>query len=272
MSRTRLTSTLTALSFAALLTGCGSTGVGDILGGGSGTGTSRDGDYSSSNVGDNVRGTVERVDTRDRFIVVDREDYSNNLRNGNEDEIVLYYDDRTVVQHQGRTYRPQDIEPGDRILADVDQSGSRLMVEEIEVLYDSTNRTGSQDTQGTYDNDNDDYDNDTYDNDNDDVRVSELRGTVRSVDTRDRTLELETSRYGSNNFSTGGSIGSSGSNSTRIVEVHYDAQTIVEFEGRRYQPENLERGDLVEIEIRDNGSRLMAEEILVLGEGQSIGR
>lgn len=256
MSRTRLTSTLTALSFAALLTGCGSTGIGDILGGGS-TGT--DGDYSSSNVGDNVRGTVERVDTRDRFIVVDREDYSNNLRNGNEDEIVLYYDDRTVVQHQGRSYRPQDIEPGDRILADVGQSGGRLMVEEIEVLYDVTGNTGSQ---GTYD---DDRYNDNYD---DDVRVSELRGTVRTVDTRDRTLELETSRYGSNNFSTGGSIGSS----TRIVEVHYDAQTIVEFEGRRYQPENLERGDLVEIEIRDLGNRLIAEEILVLGEGQALGR
>ncbi len=265
MSRTRLTSTLTALSFAALLTGCGSTGMGDILGGGSGTGTRTDGDYSSSNVGDNVRGTVERVDTRDRFIVVDREDYNNNLRNGNEDEIVLYYDDRTVVQHQGRTYRPQDIEPGDRILADVGQSGGRLMVEEIEVLYDATSRTGST---GTYDNDNDNYDNDNY---NDDVRVSELRGTVRSVDTRDRTLELETSRNGSN-FSSGGTIGGSGSSSTRIVEVYYDAQTIVEFEGRRYKPENLERGDLVEIEVRDNGDRLMAEEILVLGEGQSIGR
>ena len=256
MSRTRLTSTLTAFAFAALLTGCGSTGVGDILGGGSGSST--DGDYSSSNVGDNVRGTVERVDTRDRFIVVDREDYSNNLRNGNDDEIVLYYDDRTVVQHQGRSYRPQDIEPGDRILADVGQSGGRLMVEEIEVLYDVTGGTGST---GTYDDDNVNYD--------DEVRVSELRGTVRSVDTRDRTLELETTQYGSNNFSTGGTIGS---NSARVVEVHYDAQTIVEFEGRRYQPENLERGDLVEIEIRDLGSRLMAEEILVLGEGQALGR
>ena len=260
MSRTRLTSTLTAFAFAALLTGCGSTGVGDILGGGSGSSRDTDGDYSSSNVGDNVRGTVERVDTRDRFIVVDREDYSNNLRNGNDDEIVLYYDDRTVVQHQGRTYRPQDIEPGDRILADVGQSGGRLMVEEIEVLYDVTGGTGST---GTYDDDNVNYD--------DEVRVSELRGTVRSVDTRDRTLELETSQYGSNNFSTGGTTGGIGS-STRIVEVHYDTQTIVEFEGRRYQPENLERGDLVEIEIRDLGSRLMAEEILVLGEGQALGR
>lgn len=262
MSRTRMTNTLAAFSLAALLTGCGSTGVGDILGGGSGSSRDTDGGYSTSNVGDNVRGTVERVDTRDRFIVVDREDYSNNLRNGNGDEIVLYYDDRTVVQHQGRTYRPQDIEPGDRILADVNQLGDRVMVEEIEVLYDVTG-TGSTGTNtGTYDND-DDYD-------NDDVRVSELRGVVRSVDTRDRTLELETSSYGSNNFSTGGSIGSSGS--ARIVEVQYDSQTIVEFEGRRYQPENLERGDLVEIEIRDLGSRLIAEEILVLGEGQAIGR
>lgn len=254
MSRTRLTHTLTALSLAALLTGCGSTSVGDILGGGSGS-TTDNGGYSTSNVGDNVRGTVERVDTRDRFIVVDREDYSNNLRNGNEDEIVLYYDDSTRVEHQGRTYRPQDLEPGDRILADVDQVGDRVTVEEIEVLYDATSRTGSTGT-GTYD---------------DDVRVSELRGVVRSVDTRDRTLELETSSYGSNNFSTGGSTGSIGG-SARIVEVQYDSSTIVEFEGRRYQPENLERGDLVEIEIRDLGSRLIAEEILVLGENQALGR
>lgn len=256
MSRTRLTSTLTAFSLAALLAGCGSAGVGDILGGGSGGGSGTDnGGYSTSNVGDNVRGTVERVDTRERVIIVDREDYGSNLRNdGDDDEIALYYDDRTVVQHQGRTYRPQDIEPGDRILADVNQLGGRVMVEEIEVLYDVTSGTG------TYDDDDDDR----YDDD----RVAELRGVVRSVDTRNRTLELETANNGSNSFSTGGAIGGS----TRIVEVQYDSQTEVEFEGRRYQPENLERGDLVEIEIRDLGSRLIAEEILVLGENRSVGR
>jgi hypothetical protein len=57
-----------------------------------------------------------------------------------------------------------------------------------------------------------------------------------------------------------------------VVVVHYDSSTIVEFEGRRYQPENLERGDEVEVELRDSGGRLLAEEILVVAENQPVGR
>lgn len=230
---------LAALVAALVLTGCGSSGLGDILGGGtsSGGGTSTNDPYEQ-NTG-NVRGTVERVNTTERYIVVDREETSSNLRNGGDDEVVLYYDDRTTVEHQGRTYTPNDLEAGDRILADVESSGNRLRVEEIQVLYDVTSNTT------------DDYEDDRYDNDNGsyDTRTQELRGTVRYVDTRDQTLELEPS------------TGRSG-----LVVVHYDASTIVEFEGRRYKPENLERGDRVEVEVRELNGRMIAEEILVVGE------
>lgn len=248
----RSTSFLTALAAAAILSGCGSSGVGDIFGGG--TTTNPRNDPYEQRISD-VRGTVERVDTVNRRIVVDSEETNSryNLRNGG-DELVLYYDNSTTVEHEGRTYRPEDLEEGDRILADVDQSGDRLMVQQIEVLQDVSTgtQTGSR---------NDDWnDTDTYDDD--DARTSELRGTVRSVDTRDRTLELEGTRYGSN-FSTGSTTGSG----TSVVVVHYDANTIVEFEGRRYQPENLERGDRVEIEVRNSSGRMIAEEILVVGEG-----
>jgi hypothetical protein len=51
--------------------------------------------------------------------------------------------------------------------------------------------------------------------------------------------------------------------------VHYDAQTVVEFQGRRYQPENLEQGDVVEVSVRDSGGQLMAEQITVVRESQS---
>ncbi|HWN43651.1 MAG TPA: hypothetical protein VNW71_15585 [Thermoanaerobaculia bacterium] len=226
---------LAALVAALVLTGCGSSGIGDILGGGSGTSTN---DPYDQNI-NNVRGTVERVNTTERYIVVDSEEVTSNLRNGNDDEMVLYYDDRTRVEFQGRTFTPDDLEAGDRILADVESSGSRLMVEEIQVLYDVTSNTT------------DDYDDDRYDNDNDpyDTRTTEVRGTVRYVDTRDQTLELEPS--------TG---------RTGVVVVHYDSSTIVEFEGRRYQPENLERGDRVEVEVRELNGRMIAEEILVVGE------
>jgi hypothetical protein len=225
---------LAALVAALVLTGCGSSGIGDILGGGSGTRTN---DPYNQNI-DNVRGTVERVNTTERYIVVDSEEVTSNLRNGGDDELVLYYDDRTTVEFQGRTFEPDDLEAGDRILADVESSGSRLMVEEIQVLYDVTSNT-TDDNDDRYDNDNDPYD----------TRTTEVRGTVRYVDTRDQTLELEPS--------TG---------RTGLVVVHYDASTIVEFEGRRYKPENLERGDRVEVEVRELNGRMIAEEILVVGE------
>jgi hypothetical protein len=227
---------LAALVAALVLTGCGSSGIGDILGGGSSTGSSTNDPYNQ-NI-NNVRGTVERVNTTEQYIVVDAESTTSNLRNGGDDEVVLYYDDRTTVEHQGRTYTPNDLEVGDRILADVDSNGSRLMAEEIQVLYDVTST---------------DTDDDRWDNDNDttynDTRTQELRGTVRYVDTRDQTLELEPS------------TGRSG-----VVVVHYDTSTTVEFEGRRYKPENLERGDRVEIEVRELNGRMIAEEILVVGE------
>ena len=224
---------LAALVAALVLTGCGSSGIGDILGGGSSTGTSTNDPYNQ-NI-NNVRGTVERVNTTEQYIVVDREETTSNLRNGGDDEVVLYYDDRTTVEHQGKTYKPADLEAGDRILADVNQSGNRLLAEEIQVLYDVTSNS-SDDQYG-----NDDRYNDT--------RTTELRGTVRYVDTRDQTLELEPS--------TG---------RTGLVVVHYDSSTIVEFEGKRYKPENLERGDRVEVEVRELNGRMIAEEILVVGE------
>lgn len=234
--KTQRISFLAALVAVFLLTGCGSSGIGDILGGGN-TGTTDP--YQST---DNVRGTVERVNTDSRYIVVNREDYTNNLRNSGDDVVTLYYDDRTTVEHQGKTYRPADLEVGDRILADVNDSGGRLMVEDIQVLYDATSGT-SDDRYGS---------NDPYANDRYDTRTSEVRGTVRYVDTRDKTVEIEPS--------TG---------RTGLVVVHYDSGTIVEFEGRRYAPENLERGDQVEVEVRDSNGRLMAQEILVVADAQS---
>ena len=246
----RSSSLLAPLVAATLLAGCGSSGVGGVLGGGNDSSTRND-PYNQSI--ENVRGTIQRIDTRDRTIVVDAEStgYRSNLRNGN-DEIVLAYDDRTTVEFQGKTFRPDDLEPGDRILAEVSPSyrtSSTPLVEEIQVLYDVSGGVG----------DNNDRYNDDYNNSNDSIG-NDLRGTVRYVDTRDHTVEVETS---SRAFSTG-STGQSG-----VVVVHYDAQTVVEFEGRRYQPENLERGDEVQIDIRNVGGNLLAEEIQVVGDSRS---
>lgn len=233
---------LLALTFATLaLTACGSIGLPDILGGGggSGTGTPQSGLVS-------VRGTVERVDTNARMIVVDGDAAYSNLRNtgsgGSGTTLALYYDNDTVVLYEGRTYAPADLERGDRIVAEVDDRGNRLVAERIEVTYDVTGGTGT-----------------VY---GDDRRVADLRGTVRSIDTYGRTIELERTSYRSG-FTTGGTSG------TNVVTVHYDADTRVRYEGRLYGPEHLERGDVVDVEVTDTGNRLLAEQIDVVSDSRA---
>jgi hypothetical protein len=74
---------------------------------------------------------------------------------------------------------------------------------------------------------------------------STLRGTVRYVDTSRRTIEVDR-----------------GSGSTVIVE--YASNTPVYFNGRNYMVADLERGDEIEIGIRDLGSgRYSANDITV---------
>jgi len=234
--------TLTALVLsAALLAGCGSSGIGDVLGG-----SRNDDRYGKSD----VRGTITSVNTRDQTIVVDQEGSGNYLRNGGSDEVVLHYDSGTRVDFEGRTYRPEDLERGDRIAANVDESsGSRLYARDIQVLYDVSGGTGSSGG----------YDSGGYN----DTLGTDLRGVVRYVDTRSRTLEIEPSSRNDSRFPT---------DRSGVVVVYYDSQTGVDYQGRRYAPENLERGDEVQVNVRDSGGRLLAEQITVVSENQPVTR
>jgi len=128
----RLTSVLIALAAAALVTGCGPEydgypdrpdhpgypGPRDGYGNGSG----------------DVQGTVVRVGRRDHVIVLDSSDTGDRYdrrggyrRNGG-GEVALFYDDNTTVEYQGRTFRPEDLERGDRIQANVARTGDDRLV------------------------------------------------------------------------------------------------------------------------------------------------
>ncbi len=225
--RTTRSFLLSIVCLSLAVAGCGSTDIGDILGGG-----------SSPSQLDDVRGTVERVDTGSRIIWLEAEDYRSELRS-EDDQVALYYDDQTRVEFEGRTYEPGDLERGDRIAADVERNGSRLVANQIEVLSDISRGSGTGSSTGS--------------------SYADLRGIVRYVDTGDRTIELE-SVDAERSFE-------SDVRSGRLV-VHYDADTVVRFEGRNYEPENLERGDEVEVEVRDLGSRLLAEQIEVVRDAR----
>ena len=135
------------------------------------------------------------------------------------------YDQRTRLFYQGREQPVGGLERGDVIRVDVDSSGRELWARSIEVVRNV--RDGGY---GGYDG--------GYGQD--------LRGAVAFVDPRARLISLDGGGYG---------------NATRL---RYDSRTTVEYQGRRYRPEDLERGDLVRIEARRIGNNeWLAERIVV---------
>ena len=75
---------------------------------------------------------------------------------------------------------------------------------------------------------------------------NDLRGSVSFVDTRSRMIRLDGAGYGND------------------VQVAYDSRTTVEYQGRSYRPENLQRGDIVRIQARqERNNQWLAERITV---------
>ncbi len=305
MRTLRWTSLATGILATSLLAGCITAGPGYYP-------DDDPADGYNPDRGGSIEGTVTRVSPVDHRIVVsrsdryDRGDLRNSRddpsrRNGNDGEMAFYYDDRTEVEYAGRTYRPQDLEQGDRIRADVAEADYRLIATQIEVLYDvsSGSPAGGYEQPGDRDGydrgehgDRDDRgargDRGGYDDRHDGPggvvgpgggvgdadRATELRGTVRSVDPRARTFEVDTTGY-----DTGYDNGSS-RRRAELVVVRYDGRTIVEFQGQTsapeggtYNPESLERGDVVTIQAHEVGGDrpgLLAERISVVGESQPV--
>ena len=129
-------------------------------------------------------------------------------RTGRGERTELRYDQRTRLIYQGREHAVEGLERGDVIRVNVGQSGRELWARSIEVVRNV--RDGGYDGGygGGYGND--------------------LRGSVAFVDTRSRLIRLDgAGGYGND------------------VQVAYDARTTVEYQGRSYRPENMQRGDIV---------------------------
>jgi hypothetical protein len=198
-----------------------------------------DGAYGRYGEPGDVRGTIASVNPRERLIYIDEGDDD---RGGG--QVVLSYDDGTVVRYQGQTYRPENLERGDRIQASVDRDDDgRLLAESIDVLYD-VSQGGPP--PGRYDDRR--RDRDRY---RDEDRTGSVRGVIRAIDTDDQTLEID--RAGER------------------ITVGYDNHTPVRFQGQLYAPDNLERGDEVRIRVHDYDGRLFAQEIEVIRDRRTRG-
>ena len=135
------------LSFAAaavallLLAACGSSSpMGDIFGSGNGNGN---GNYNTE-----IRGTVDSVDLNSGSIYLINATNSNSgmLSSGGGNSYRVYFDNRTTVDYNGRSFRPEDLERGDQVAVRVDQSSNRPYATSMSVLYDARNSN----TSGTY--------------------------------------------------------------------------------------------------------------------------
>jgi len=286
---TRLSTTyagIGSLAVLALLTGCFSTGPRDAHG--------RDRDpyrdrnrVSAPAPSDDehrvreVRGTVERVDPVNHRIVVaegerieGRDEPRNGERNG---RLSIYYEPSIRPGQEAPRFRPQELRRGDHIRAEVETTPGGLMIQQLEVLAGGDGgpapeiretpedrrapevrepREGREVPPGATVVPESPEVREAPEVRDDSPRVDHLRGTVRYVDTSARTVEIETP---------------AGQGRTDLVRVQYDDDTNVESQGKRYSPENLQLGNRVEIDLRDDGGghRLLAQRIVVVSGGRT---
>lgn len=188
-----------------------------------------------------IHGTVDSVDTGSHSIVLyDTSGYGSMLSGSgypsNGGSVRVYYDNRTGVSWQGRTYRPEDLERGDQVDVTVYQSGNQLIAESANVTYNANTA-------------NNPYPNNTYPNNPypSTTQSSLIRGTVRYVDTNSRTIGIDDANG-------------------NVVTLSYDNGVRVDVNGQLYPVTNLERGDVVEVQTQgySNGNNLYASRITLL--------
>lgn len=312
--------TIAAAVFALVLTAaCGSSGIGDILGGG-----------GTNNQAYDLRGTVDSVDLNSHSLYLTNvSGYTSNLNTGGTsgNTARVYFDNQTTVSFQGRTYHPEDLERGDQVTIHAAQNGNQLIAESMDVTYnahgamtssasipagslihgtvrsiDTSNRTMTIDrgygstlmvnynaNTPVY------YNSRTYSpsdldvGDEVDIRtsdlgsgrigasditvtrnvggsgssgtygtstnVSTLRGTVRSVDTYNHLITLDSTSWLS---------GFKSSTSGNAMTVSYDTNARVDSNGQLYPITNLERGDVIDIQVSGSSSNLLAQRITLV--------
>jgi len=237
----RTTKVIAAAAFALLLAAaCSSTSpIGDIFG-------------SGNNSRYDIRGTVDSVDTSSRSIwLTNATGYNTSLASGNSGNAVrVYYSDNTTVNFNGRSYRPQDLERGDEVVVHAAQSGTQVVADSMDVTYNSrgTMTSGSSypypSSSSTY----------PYPSSN--SNYSTIRGTVRSVDTYNHTMTLDSTSWVSGFRST---------NHGSTMTVSFDNNARVDYNGTMYPLTNLERGDVVDVQVVNNGaSNYFAQSIVLV--------
>ena len=217
--------TFATLAAILLLSACGSTDLGGILGGGQAS--------SAPQSGADVYGTVSAVDTRNSRIDITLDNYGGSRS--------IYYDSRTRVTYQGQTGNPSQLERGDRVSIRMAGTGNNAVADLITVTQ-SVSDTGNSSTYPTYPT-----------NPSNTTATGRVTGTVNYIDTSARLINLTASYMN----------GLRNSTNNNAYTVYYDARTRVLYQGRTYNVEDLERGDVIDVTTYARGNQYIADTVTV---------
>lgn len=180
--------------------------------------------------GTTLRGTVSYIDTSRRTVEIDPFGTGSN--------VIVEFDTNTPVYYNNQTYRPSDLERGDEVeIRARDLGNSRFRAQDLTVIR-SISAGGTSSGSSS--------------------QLSTIRGTVRYVDTNQRTITVESTSWISG-FNSGAGTGVGG----RMV-FSYDTNTGVEVSGQLHPVTNLEQGDVVEVQFRNGGGATMLAERIFL--------
>ncbi len=182
----------------------------------------------SGTYGSTMHGTVRSVDTGRRTISLDT---------GYGPYAIVQYDANTPVLYNGRTYAAADLEVGDEIDIRVRNAGSAQPFAQDITVTRSVSGSG-----GTY---------------GSSSATSTVRGTVQSVDTTNRTIQISQTNW------IAGFDRSAGSGST--LTVRYDTNVSVNVQGQMYPVSGLQRGDVIDVQVQNlGGSNYVAQSITLV--------
>ena len=184
-----------------------------------------------------LRGVIDRVDFHDRRIDVELSSVDGTSSRRTES---VYWDEYSRVAAGSRTYEARDLREGDRIEVRARRDSDGYYAERIDLV----------DQYG-----------DNRDNGDNRNLPSEVRGTVSRVDTSLRRIDLEAIVYND--------LRESGTGTNRPSSVYYDGSTTVEYAGRTYGPADLERGDEIAVDGHAEGSRFVADRVVVTYNARS---
>ena len=223
-----------------------------------------------------ITGSVDRIDqSGQRLLLVTQEP---GYGRASTREVLI--DRNTRLFYQGQQYPVHGLERGDVVQVDVQPSQGRLRARTIEVVRNVRDGYGDpygnapygSDPRDPYRNDpyrdpyaSDPYRNEPYRGDaygNDPYRqpaavggalAGDAGGIVAYVDVNSRIVHL----------APGSAWRGSPSTRTQALQVRYDQGTRAEYQGRSFDPGELQRGDEVMVQTRQTGGTLVADRIVV---------